>query len=326
MSSSSRRFTPASLRDFTAAARDLAKAYGLNLSQAQEDLARLYGFEDFHELRAVVRSGATPGPYNGESGLETAFARMSMTGTALVIEGQPVRWPVSRMDLGDLDLFGKPHNRRATMKHQHAIDIELDPNHQHVGSNLIASDYATFVEKDIDYIDAVGVHEGQFVLTDLGDRVWQALRYLSEEFDELTDPDERDHRIDGIERIMKNHPNNPYPGAVLVCIIAGAFNERWSKYDEDENFSEEEKNTARWLITIAKSSIKGFEELIPSGFKGDIEPKLIGYRIENFYYSSVLYWGGVTAHVAGDQKLAKQWMRKCRKASKRDPFGARLHI
>lgn len=310
----SRRFTPASLQDFTAAARDVAAAYGIKLSHAQEHLARLYGFEDFHELRAHLAQLPPPGPYSDEAEIGVAVARM--TGDGLQERDGTWRGPIGRRSIEDLALYDRPHDRRTWMRFQDAIDRELDPAFVAPETNLPVDEYVTCVVENVHYLDCQRL-EGKFVQTPLGRRVWEALTYLTDDFDDLREVRERQHVADQVHRIMENHPNNPYPGAVLVGLyMAGR-----------EGFgSAAEKRQAQWLLPIAQRSIDLFAALIPKGFRGEIEPKLVGHWVENYSYSSVLYFGGFAAELAGNTALAKRWWNLCRRACKRDPFGARFAL
>lgn len=310
----SRRFTPASMQDFTSTARDVAAAYGIKLSSAQEHLARLYGFEDFHEVRAHLVKQPSPGPYRGDVGFGVALARMA--GNRLKERDGSVIWPVFRRGLDDLALYDRPHDRRAWMRFQDAIDQELDPEFVAPEKNLPVDEYAEFSVRDAQYIDCHQI-EGSFTQTTLGRRVWEALMYLTEGFDDLQEEQDRQRVADQVQRIMENHPNNPYPGAVLVGLYCAG--REWSNPSADSRL-------ARWLVPIAQRSINRFADLIPKGFRGEIEPNLVGHWIENFSYSSVLYFGGIAADVAGNPALAKKWWNRCRRACRRDPFGARFAL
>lgn len=158
----SRRFTPASMQDFTSAARDIAAAYRIKLSSAQENLARLYGYEDFHEVRAHLAKQPSPGPYSGEASIGTAIARM--TGNGLKERDGSVIWPIGRRGLEDLALYDRPHDRRAWMRFQEAIDRELDPEFVALETNMPIDEYATFIVEDAQYIDGHQI-EGKFGLS-----------------------------------------------------------------------------------------------------------------------------------------------------------------
>lgn len=312
--SASRRFTPACLQDFTVAARDVAAAYGLKLSRAQEHLARLYGFEDFHELRVHVAKLPPPGPYRDEAEIGVAVARM--TGDALEERDGTVLWPIGRRGVEDLALYDRPHDRRGWMRFQDAIDQELDPAFGAPETNLTVDDYATFVVENVAYLDCQRI-EGKFVQSALGRRVSEALTYLTDDFDDLREAPDRQRVADQVLRIMNNHPNNPYPAAVLVGLYMA---------EREVSGSSAEKRQAQWLLPIAQRSIDLFSALIPKGFRGEIEPKLVGHWIENYSYSSVLYFGGIAAEVTGNAALARRWWTLCRRACHQDPFGARFAL
>lgn len=309
-----RRFTPASLQAFSAAARDLAAAYGLKLSAAQEQLARLYGFEDFHELRAHLAKTPPAGPYADEVDVGTALARM--TGNALTERDGTVLWPVGRRGVEDLALHDRAHVRRTWMRFQDAIDRELDPEFVSPETNLPVDEYATFLVEDAESLGS-DRDEGKFAQTALGRRVWEALTYVTKGFDDLQDAEARQCVAEEVIRIMENHPNNPYPGAVLIGLYVA--NREWSR-------SAAEVRQAQWLVPIAQRSVDLFAALVPTGFRGEIEPKLVGHWLENYSYSSVLYFGGIAAEVAGQAALAKRWWTRCRRACRRDPFGARFAL
>lgn len=304
----SRRFTPASLQEFTSAARTVAKAYGLDLSRAQENLSRIYGFADFHDLRAHLATGPVPGPYQDEIPLAVALSRRQHGGSILMEEFSGARiGPQGRRDLDDLALFDRPHQRRAAIRHQDAIDQELDPTFTSPAHNLPVDNYVAF---EIEHIEQAGEAwiEGKFRLTALGHQVWEALRYLSERFDGASDTAELTYIHDQIIRIGNNHPNNPYPSAAFVDLFA----------DQKKAVS------ADVLTRAAERSIALFDALVPSDFKGTIEPKLIGSWVENRLYHSVLYRGGLAADEAGHPKLGRRWLKQCYRACKRDPYGIRF--
>lgn len=314
MSNDAGRFTPPSLKEFTARALDLAAAYGLPSSAAQEQLAIAYGFKDARELRAHLKTKPSPGPFTGETSIEGAFARMDAE--ILREPGGAVIWPVGRRRFRDLALYAHPQYRPALMRFQDAIDYELDPRFVVRASNLPVDDYATFVVEDNDDIEGSWM-EGKFVHTSLGRRVWEALTYLSQDFEEIQTDHERQYVADEVHRIMENHPNNPYPGAVLVGLYVSG--REWFG-------TKEEIRQCQWLVPIAQRSIELFCSLIPKGFRGEIEPKLVGNWIENFSYSSVLYYGGVAAEISGKDSLARRWYAQCRRACRQDPFGARFAL
>lgn len=136
---------------------------------------------------------------------------------------------------------------------------------------------------------------------------------LTKDFDDLRDNEERQRVDEQVERIMENHPNNPYPGAVLLGLYAA---------EREWGDSSEEVGLAQWLVPIAQRSNDLFAALIPKGFRGQIEPKLIGNWVENYSYFSALYFGGVAADIAGKPAVAKKWWRASVKACRSDPFGA----
>lgn len=302
------------MQDFNSTARDFSSAYGLKLSSSQEHLARLYGYEDFHELRVHLAKNPPPGPYRGEIDIGVAIARM--TGNGIQERDGTTIWPVGRRGLEDLAIFDRAHDRRAWMRFQDAIDRELDPGFISPGNNLPVDEYVEFVVEEALYLDGQQT-EGKFVQTALGRRVWEALTHLTEGFDDLSELHERQRVVDDVRRIMDNHPNNPYPAAVLVSLYAA--NRDWSDSSADVR-------QAQWLLPFAKKSVDLFVSVIPKGFRGEIEPKLVGHWIENYSYSSVLYFGGIIADVAGNTALAKKWFTRCRKACKQDPFGARFAL
>lgn len=320
----SRRFTPASMHDFTVVARDIADAYGLKLSRAQENLARIYGFENFHELRLHIEKGSPAGPYAGETDLATAFNRThdwyleDLSGYFCC--------PVGRRRLPDLELFMRPDERRAWMRFQASIDQELDPSVSAEATTLSVDSYVSFV---VDDIAQLGEHwiEGKFIQTALGRQVWEALNWITKGEEDIRDPDERSRIFSELNRIMDNHPRNPYPGALIVSLIASRFEESWGEMlDEQVAIPEEDVACALWLCEIAKRSIDLFQSIIPKSFRGTIEPKLVGHWIENYSYHSVLHWGGIAAATAGMTKQANQWFRRSIKTCKNDPFGSRFWL
>lgn len=318
----SRRFTPASMHDFTVVARDVADAYGLKLSRAQENLARIYGFENVHELQKLIRKGSPPGPYEGEADLATAINRMQhwylddLSGYFCC--------PVGRRQLPDLQLFMRPDERREWMRFQASIDQELDPDVSAKAATVSVDCYVNFVVDDIDQMGEQWI-EGKFVQTALGRQVWEALEWIIKDEEDIRDPEERSHMFDALNRIMDNHPNNPYPGALIVGLVGSRFDESWGEMLRDEiDIPEEDVACSLWLCDIAKRSIDLFQSAIPKNFRGTIEPKLVGHWIENYSYHSVLHWGGIAAATAGNTKQAKQWFRRSIRTCKNDPFGSRF--
>jgi len=320
----SRRFTPASMHDFTVAARDVAAAYGLKLSRAQENLARIYGFENFHELRLHIEKGSPAGPYAGEVDLGTAVNRMQ--NWCLHDLSGFFCCPVGRRQLPDLELFMRPDDRRAWMRFQDSIDHELDPNFSAEAATISIDSYVSFV---VDHIDQMGEKwiEGKFVQSQLGRQVWEALLWIIKDEEDISDPEERSKMFDELNRIMDNHPHNPYPGALLVSIVGLRFAESWGEMLDDEcDLPEADMACALWLYEIAKRSIDLFQSTIPKTFRGTIEPKLVGHWIENHSYHSVLHYGGIAATAAGMNKEAKKWFRQSIKTCKQDPFGSRFWL
>lgn len=320
----SRRFTPASMHDFTVVARDVADAYGLKLSRAQENLARIYGFENFHELRLHIEKGSPAGPYDGETDLATAFNRMQdwyledLSGYFCC--------PVGRRRLQDLELFMRPDERRAWMRFQASIDQELDPDFSAEATTLSVDCYVSFVVDHIDQMDEKWI-EGKFVQTALGRQVWEALEWIIKDEEDMRDPEERSRMFHELNRIMDNHPNNPYPGALIVGLVASRLDEYWGEMLNDEmDVPEEDVACALWLYEIAKRSIDLFQSTIPKNFRGTIEPKLVGHWIENYSYHSVLHWGGIAAATTGKTKQANHWFRRSIRACKNDPFGSRFWL
>ena len=320
----SRRFTPASMHDFTVVARDVADAYGLKLSRAQENLARIYGFNNFHELRLAIDKSSPAGPYDGETDLATIFNRTQdwyledLSGYFCC--------PVGRRRLPDLKLFMRPDERRAWMRFQNSIDQELDANFSAEAATVSVDNYVSFV---VDHIDQLGEKwiEGKFVQTALGRQVWEALVWIIKDEEDVRDPEERSRMFDGLNRIMDNHPNNPYPGALIVGLVASRFEESWGRMlTEEIDIPEEDMACALWLCDIAKQSIDLFQSTVPKNFRGTIEPKLVGHWIENYSYHSVLHCGGIAAATAGKTKQAMQWFRRSISTCKNDPFGSRFWL
>lgn len=64
------RFTPASVADFVERARNVSRFLGMGRRQAEERLARLYGYATAHDIRIAITqaiaAGEEPGPYNSE--------------------------------------------------------------------------------------------------------------------------------------------------------------------------------------------------------------------------------------------------------------------
>jgi len=225
-----------------------------------------------------------------------------------------------------IELFMRPDDRRAWMRFQDSIDRELDPDLSSEAATLSVDSYVSFV---VDHIDQLGEKwiEGKFAQSLLGRQVWEALMWITKDEEDISDPDERSRMFDELNRIMDNHPHNPYPGALLVSIVGLRFAESWGEMlDDESDLPEADMACALWLYEIAKKSIGLFQSTIPKTFRGTIEPKLVGRWIENHSYHSVLHYGGIAASAAGMNKEAKRWFRQSIKTCKQDPFGSRFWL
>lgn len=206
------------------------------------------------------------------------------------------------------------------MRFQDGVERELDPGYVAIAHGVPVDAYAYF--DTFQLLEGRSL-EGRFYQTALGRQIELAVRYLRElrEWNQHQGKALECDRLNGeIERVLRNHPNNPYAQAMYVCEVAG----------EREEFRDRE--TALWVVEIAKRGVALFDALMPEGgFRGEIHPKSVGSGlafenwIDNWHYSAILYWGGLAAGRLGDTKTMRKWMNRCYRACRSyDCFGARF--
>lgn len=107
------RFTPASIDAFKRTARDVQRAYPIGLQNAQEALAKTYGYPDLHALQEHLKTSPEPGPYPRPhprgAGLVRPFSSYG------VFERIARSSPTGLLSIEDLYIFDEPHIRKQAM-------------------------------------------------------------------------------------------------------------------------------------------------------------------------------------------------------------------
>ncbi|MGJ7523449.1 hypothetical protein ACSFA0_23415 [Variovorax sp. LT1P1] len=314
------RFTPASISAFKHTARDIKKAYGnLPLQACQELLARIYGYPDLHAVQEHMKTNPQPGPYPTELPFGDAIElRMSAFTRFSEFAPDDAR-PTGRRDIDDLGIFEEPDVRKGVIAQEDFQDA--------VSTGAIAaeheaqvSDYAWFeVREEFSRRPKKKPSmEGVFRLTAKGHSVYRVILDQMEvvKSDHYSD-EERQAACDVLSAAALQMPKNPY-------LLAWQLVNSMAQLSEDGGLEFDPRAESLWHQFKACRSM--FEGLMPKGFKGKIEPQLVGNNASSGAYFDVLYWGARCAAIAGHKPHALTWARRSVRLSARDVLGARFLV
>lgn len=306
------RFLPASFEAFQRTARDIRSAYSVNVDQSQDLLAKVYGYQSCSELMAHLGSSPTRGPFLSERDYVQQIATRITAGTKFVqAAGHLV--PTGRLTADNLGLFESPEGRESLMDFHSAVD-DIVLGRDRPEPNCPTSDYVGFEEKDIAKGFSDRTHrEGIFRLTRKGQCIHDAFEWI---FSQKGDGDSDTNVMTAISRIRNRYPNNPYPESRWF----------WQEVVKNDNNPEIHTRVTQELWGSAKRCRSLFESILPPGFKGVIEPKLVGNGAANETYFAVLYWGATCAAQLGHTREALAWARRSLRFNQRDSFGARFLV
>lgn len=318
--SNTSRFTPASIEAFKRTAKDIQRAYPLGLQQSQEVLAKVYGYPDFHALQEHLKQSPVVGPFPGETDLASIWS-LRIDCKSRFYEVAKGCVPTGRLTIDDLEIFATPDARKEAMNFEAAVDAEILGTWS-IPSSTPASDYVWFEESD-QLADPLWYtrtyHEGVFRLTQKGAIVEKAMDWLYDQVQSGANDSKREAAFDSLDRLRFAHPNDPYPAASYLSVVcSNAIDE-----DDDEDMDVELANEI-WPQMKACRAI--FDSVMPKGFRGVIEPKLVGNGAANRPYFELLYWGAITACALGLEKDALAWARRSLRFHKDDSFGARFIV
>lgn len=328
------RFRPTSWEDFKTYAANLAWVIEVPTQQAQEVLARIYGYASTHDLHQNLKRPGTLGTAEPE-----AFFPFGMTAEATARILRVIRdlrhlapdAPLPSRDWAatEIGLFERPSVHKRLFK-RIALTVKVQTHTEPIDAELTAGHYATVVMSH----GHDGKPETQLHLTDLGRAVFDAGKSLLPDRDDCP-PEERLDPIESLNRLeelIRRHPNNPWLPAMLVSSIGPFyFQGGWADnlprgtLDADPGYLEHARKNAPLYLDYASRSIALFDALL-----GDRQAAALpDHRYasssdgEPYYYPAVHYFGAFAAANAGDEKLATRWLRKYLKLVPSDSFDAR---
>lgn len=316
------RFTPYSIEAFKRIARDVHRAYPLTLQQSQEALARAFGYVDLHALQEHLKTNPKP----GAQGEGADFAAITVDGRFLQLvhelHGPQPLMPKGRRTFPDLCATWDPDRRRLAMDFEDEIDRIIEGDFP-PEVDTPTSDYVMFNEQRLDIIGLSDTpkREGMFVVSPKGDIARHALRWIEAAIAGAADRrDEAAHERQFLRlgELLKLMPNNPY-------VLAAWLNfTRFSILDGEGHIPPADKRTVEYIDevsliwSLAKDCRAMFDELMPSDFRGQIVPNLVGIRVENEAYFNVLCVGALAAMALGHTAHTMDWARRSLKLDPTD--------
>jgi hypothetical protein len=261
------RFRPPSRDDFAQRAESMAWVLGSPLQTTQNILARVYGYEDLHDLQKDLAHSANspadhpPGPYEEEV-LEVMFGFINEHSEeerkAFLQEGiwlhvvrnnflievannyaastgdldAEGKMPARFWEIREIGLFATPEKHRndfRKIKQKYGI---LDE---------VPSDAASAHPTDYAYPAPTATNPNEFVLafTRKGAAVFGALKVLS---DALVQNGDHEAFMAGIAKIKEAHPNNPWVYAVEIDSMGPAcWQLGWTEGQHPDHWSEPPK-------------------------------------------------------------------------------------
>lgn len=315
------KFRPNSKDDFSRYAKALAWLIEVPLQRAHELLAKIYGYDDYHELKQVLVTPGVAGPFDDEwlhrddSGV-LAFSKFNPADRSnrtldLVAKckglsnfyGMTSRWMESR----DIGLFERPEVHRHLFRRMR-IKIEV------LETTDVATSLTVRSAQEYAHLGTTITDDNEYVLhfTDIG---WGVYNAVSETIERHTwQPPERSYDIETVieklDGITQHHPNNPWSRAAKVCFLA--------------DMAEYENSFSIELLKEAKCSVTLFELLFEGYEKKAAPHNLVTHNAETFYWPALLYWGGILALECDELQLAKRWLKLNKRLCPQDNFGARF--
>lgn len=221
------RFTPASVADFVERARNVSRFLGMGRRQAEERLAKLYGYATAHDIRIAINkaiaAGEEPGPYDSESVNHIFGKPQRLTGVTTVDRGSACL-DMAREIAGETLAVGMVHgggmshrtwafreiglfsemsrHRQLMRKHytaQDAIDI-ID------GREPSAADATARHPQDYATLEVSRHHGCHLAFTSMGEALAEAIAHAMHP-DTTPDHHDRDAKLAILQRL---HPQNPY--------------------------------------------------------------------------------------------------------------------
>lgn len=312
MTSGEFRFVPASFDAFQRTARDIRSAYPVNMSQSQDILAKVYGYDSCSELIANLESSLTRGPFLSEMDYLQQIATRTTVATKFALAAGHLV-PSGRLTIEDLGLYDSPEDRECLMDFHSEVD-DIVQGRDLPEPNCPTSDYVWFEERDVHSGFSMRTHrEGIFRLTYKGKCINDALDWI---FSRKGYRNGDIHLIKAISRIIERYPNNPYPESLWF----------WNEVVKNDNNLGININVTPELWLSAKRCRSLFDSSMPPGFRGSIEPKLVGNGAASEPYFALLFWGATCAAHLGQTREALAWARRSLRYHKRDCFGARLLV
>lgn len=221
------RFTPASVADFTERARNVSRFLGMGRRQAEERLARLYGYAGAHDIRIAINQaiagGEEPGPYDSETS-NYIFGKPQRIGILTNVERGNACLDMAREAAGErlsvgraygggmsprtwafreIGLFDEMRHHRRLMREHSAAQDAIDVME---GREPPAPD-AT-VRPPLDYATLKVGYRGecQLAFTTLGKGLAEAISHAMNP-ETTADYLDRDAKLAVLQR---QHPKNPY--------------------------------------------------------------------------------------------------------------------
>lgn len=314
-------YVPASIEAFKRTARDIQRAYPcFQLQQSQELLAKAFGYNDLYSLQEHLK-GKPRRPDGDEDPMKT-WQRMSkveqkwfeLALPTLKARLRPPGW----ITLTDLQICAEPEDRKQQMDFLASVAAELVGTNGPSCAKLQPDDYVQFFIDDepMLMVQNHGRKEGRLEPTPRGKAICRALSVVAEMEDgETLQVDGRSlTSVDLVGGIRLRHPNNPYANVHWMKVLC--MEEDWHRRPAD----------AHAIWTEAQAARKGFESVMPKGFRGPIEAKLMSSTAENREYIECLHFGAHAALALGHEKRALAWARKSLVHYPQDSWGTRFIV
>lgn len=328
------RFLPATKKDFATRAKNLAWFLDIRLQSAQSLLSRIYGFSGLHEMQSGMTETSRPGPYDGDlrgllgggtgscdHGAVQRRAERTLLEVCKECEFAGVAsLPPWMFAVREIGLFeNTATHRRLFARERFKVTVlrGVEPKGSTPG------DYAA-----LKLVELPQGPEAHLAFTPLGKAIFDAHRDSSE-WAEHRPSEVRNEHVDLVCRLADEHEVNPWAQAFLFLQSIGAgvgasklvFNKLPKGHPDFQHHFE------------GAAGIIGLFEILFAGH-GSKAPtcKLLSSRFENgsdsWYWSAMLYYGGLAAHYAGRKDLAAQWLAQNMfiETESGDCFGARYYF
>lgn len=220
------RFTPASVADFVERARNVSRFLGMGRRQAEERLAKLYGYATAHDIRIAINkaiaAGEEPGPYNSECSNYIFNKPQRLPSLASVDRGNACLDMAREVNCEPRTpgIYGGGMSSRSRAFREIGLFDEMGLHRKKMRENTIAQDAIDIMEgrepasqdatiypaQDYTTLKMDDLGECQLVFTTLGEGLAEAISHAMHP-DTTAAYDDRDAKLAILQRL---HPQNPY--------------------------------------------------------------------------------------------------------------------